>query len=166
MQKIFYITRRSVFFANAGNIPQKHSLTLTHLREVLLYGHPSLNESESRNILLGILEFVNRTKRFSKWFGLICLPCVVLLYFHFTISGFIVMFVTSFVFDSFLPLGDGYCYHSTVWQRRRRRRVTLIPALRVPCINSTTFFDVSSIIGGISRGIFFCLAQFWFFAVF
>ena len=63
----------------------------------------------------------------------------------------------------FLPLGDGYCHHSTVCRRcphRHRRRVKVIPALRVPCVNSATFFDVSSIIVGISRGIFFCLAQF------
>ena len=38
--------------------------------------------------------------------------------------------------------------------------VIFIPPLRVPCVNSDTFFDVSSIIVGSSGGIFFCLAQF------
>ena len=47
-----------------------------------------------------------------------------------------------------LPLG-------AIGARNGTFGVIFIPALRVPCINSTTFFDVSSIIGGISRGIFF-----------
>ena len=33
--------------------------------------------------------------------------------------------------------------------------VIFIPALRDPCVNSATFFDVSSIIVSSSRGIYF-----------
>ena len=62
----FYITQRSILFAIVESILQKHNLTITNFAEVLLYGHPSLNESENKTILLGTLEFIHKTKRFSK----------------------------------------------------------------------------------------------------
>ena len=62
----FYTTHRNVLFAKVENILQGHNLTVTNFSELLLYGHPSLNESENRIIILATLEFINKTQRFSK----------------------------------------------------------------------------------------------------
>ena len=62
----FYTTHRNVLFAKVENILQSHNLTVTNFSELLLYGHPSLNESENRIIILATLEFINKTQRFSK----------------------------------------------------------------------------------------------------
>ena len=72
----FYITPRSVLISIVENLLQRHNLTVTNFGELLLYGHPSLDESENRIIILATLEFINQTKRFSKWFDLIPFPCV------------------------------------------------------------------------------------------
>ena len=62
----FYITQRSILFAIVESILQKHNLSITNFADVLLYDHPLLNESENKTILLGTLEFINKTKGFSE----------------------------------------------------------------------------------------------------
>ena len=47
-------------------ILQKHDITVSNFVELLLYGHPSLSEAENKIILSATLEFIAKTKRFTK----------------------------------------------------------------------------------------------------
>jgi hypothetical protein len=62
----FYTRHRNVLLACVETILQKYDLDVTNFVEVLLYGHPSLDVSENRTILLATLEFIDNTKRFEK----------------------------------------------------------------------------------------------------
>ena len=62
----FYSTHREVMFTSVETLLQNHDLSFTNSVEVLLYGHPLLNASENRLILLATLEFISKTKQFEK----------------------------------------------------------------------------------------------------
>ena len=55
-----------MLLACVETVLQKYDLDVTNFVEVLLYGHPSLDESENRTIILATLEFIDNTKRFDK----------------------------------------------------------------------------------------------------
>ena len=62
----FYTTHRKALFACVETLLQNHNLRVTKSVELLLYGHPLLDVSENRVLLLGTLEFIIKTKRFDK----------------------------------------------------------------------------------------------------
>ena len=62
----FYTRHRNLLLACVETVLQKYDLDVTNFVEVLLYGHPSLDVSENRTILLATLEFIDNTKRFEK----------------------------------------------------------------------------------------------------
>ena len=62
----FYTSHRDVLFSCVETILQKHDITVTNLVQILLYGHPSLNDSENKNILIATLEYITKTKRFAR----------------------------------------------------------------------------------------------------
>ena len=45
-------------------------MATTNLDEIILYGHPLLDKSDNHNILVATLEYITKTQRFAKWFGL------------------------------------------------------------------------------------------------
>ena len=62
----FYATHREALFASVETILQKCNVTIPISVELLLYGHPSLPQSENKNVLLASLEFISKTNRFAK----------------------------------------------------------------------------------------------------
>ena len=62
----FYTTHREILIACVESILIKYDLTVTNFVDLLLYGHSSLSDTETANILLATLEFITKTKRFAK----------------------------------------------------------------------------------------------------
>ena len=62
----FYTSHRDTLFACIEPILQNRSITVTNLVDILLYGHPSLNDSENKDILNSTLVYITNTKRFDK----------------------------------------------------------------------------------------------------
>ena len=61
----FYTRHRNILLARVETVLKKYDLNLTDSVEVLLYGHPSLDVSENKTIILATLEFIDNTKRFE-----------------------------------------------------------------------------------------------------
>ena len=74
----FYTSHRNTLFACIKPILQNRSIAVTNLVDILLYGHPSLNDSENKDILNSTLVYITNTKRFEKWLGLIPPPAQLL----------------------------------------------------------------------------------------
>ena len=86
----FYTSHRDVLFSCVETILQKHDITVTNLVQILLYGHPSLNDSNNKNILIATLENDSLDDLASS-------PSLAqrdLFFYHFS---FCVVFVTSLV---------------------------------------------------------------------
>ena len=62
----FYTSHRVTLFSCVEPILQNHNITATNLVNILLYGHPSLNDSENKVILNSTLDYITKTKRFAK----------------------------------------------------------------------------------------------------
>ena len=62
----FYNSHRDILFASVRTVLQKHEITITNFTQILLYGHPSLNDTENANILTATLDFFDKTKRFAR----------------------------------------------------------------------------------------------------
>ena len=62
----FYTTHRNVLLARVETILQNNELNVTSFVQLLLYGHPSLDKSDNRDILLATLDFIDKTNRFAK----------------------------------------------------------------------------------------------------
>ena len=62
----FYNRHRNVLFERVETVVQEYDLNVTDFVEVLLYGHPPLDVSKNKIILLATLEFIDNTKRFEK----------------------------------------------------------------------------------------------------
>lgn len=60
----FYTRHRNILLARVETVLKKYDLK-TDSVEVLLYGHPSLDVSENKTIILATLEFIDNTKRFE-----------------------------------------------------------------------------------------------------
>ena len=62
-----YCTHRDVLFETVEIILHRNDLCLfgiDDLVKLLLYGHPTLNNTDNRDLLLATLEYIVRTKRF------------------------------------------------------------------------------------------------------
>ena len=72
-----FSTYRDKLFANIEIILHRNNLclmTVENVVELLIYGHPSLKDSDNANILLATIDYITETKRFAKWFCLIPPP--------------------------------------------------------------------------------------------
>ena len=61
-----YTSHRVTLFSCVEPILQNHDITATNFVNILLYGHPSLNDSENKVILNSTLDYITKTKRFAK----------------------------------------------------------------------------------------------------
>ena len=61
----FYAKHRSALVSAVGDILQKNNLALPGNVKLYLYGHPSINDSDNREILLSTIRYITETNRFS-----------------------------------------------------------------------------------------------------
>ena len=62
----FYTTFRSTLISNITSILNRNNINLSELStKLLLYGHPSISDSDNKQILASTLTFISNTNRFS-----------------------------------------------------------------------------------------------------
>ena len=63
----FYTNHRAVLVSTVSDILQKNGVARSgNELQLYLYGHPSINDSNNRKILLSTIKYINETNRFSK----------------------------------------------------------------------------------------------------
>ena len=63
----FYISQRVILTNCVNEILRMNNLTFTgNFADLYLYGHPSLNHSENRKILIASVEYIKNTNRFKS----------------------------------------------------------------------------------------------------